>query len=729
MYIQFYPQENFFHGFPVKERKLFAAGNFPDELTGQLCRAYYMAPERPGVRPDRKKHAIFVAALDDCPFLNEQYNHLPAAFLKLEPESFAVMLPHPENPVIWLGGRNHAGLLKTCEFFVKTLDKLANKVPCAGDFHIHTTVSDGLTRPENVISEIYAKHLDVCAITDHNTTEGAVQVMASHPARIICILPGQELTDSRHNHVLVIGPDANKIPRSKPADVLKAARENNVFISQAHATSTEYFTGTTSTEAYNYLSSAPLASREYLKASADIAALGNSDAHLTADIGQARTFMLLTELRPEYVLEALKSGKTAAFMEGDFTGNKELVEFFSFIYRHSDLLDGKLVPADISRRRNLAGLHHNFFPTEFGLIENHTKAELFGYLNNRRFRVAINGLCAFRIMNKNNRKIFFDTWVPNNVKVTPGVSQKLRKLQDCDKVFCLHEPCACVEPRWSLKKLEPPYAIEVGEAAEGVLKINDIAKQLQLHTCKEFDVRHLLKPGENLIETDKRFSALDNLRLGFGKELTKWEIRENETQPWREIGTASNLQIQNIAEHNFIGEFEYRTILQSATGSSTPTTLFFHGIDGIIEIIINDKPVFKRGANHWEDRMELQLPAGLQFPCEMKIKLANQVGLCGISNHAFLGETVRLSQGSNWLTIPAEYDFAAIRCGEPRVRALVCDKNGGIIEQFLADGLPHMIEYDNATELRINCFEKLPQKSRPRAITFTPSTTPVPQGL
>jgi PHP-associated len=734
MYIQFYPQENFFHNFPIKERKLFTTNNVPDELTGLLCRAYYMAPERPNVKADRTKHAVFVATVDDNPFLKEQYKHLPSEFIKLEPESFAVILSHPENPAIWLGGRDQAGLRKTCDFFIHTLHQLVNQIPCAGDFHLHTTVSDGLTKPENVITEILVKHLDICAITDHNTLDGAEQVATSHPAKIICVLPGQELTDSLHNHILVIGPDADKIPRGTPEKVLEAAANHNVFISHAHATSTEYFTGSTSTEAYNYLSSAPLASREYiarqLEAGHNIAALGNSDAHLTADIGRARTFMLLDKLRAENVTEALNSGQTAAFMEGDFTGNKELVDFFSFIYNHSDLLDGKLVPADISRRRNMAGLHHNFFPAEFGLIENHTKAELFGYLNNQRFRVAINGRHAFRIMDNNDRKIFFDTWVPNNVKVIPGTSQTLKALKtSAKKVFCNHKPCACKESRWSLKYLVAPYAIELGEAAGGIFEINHIKKQMHLHTCKEFDLRHLVNPGKNLINVSESFAELDNLRLGCGTEITDWKIRNKENPQWRPVGTASNLQIQNIAEHGFIGEFEYRTTLLEPSLKNGSPTLFFHGIDGIIDINIDSKLIFQRGANHWEDRMELELPGNLNFPCEMTIKLTNQVGLCGISNHAYIGGSVKLSSGENKLELPNDYDFAALRCGEPRVRVLVCDETGEIIEQFLADGMPHLIEYDNAVELRINCFENLPRASFPLAIVFSPSAAPAPKGL
>jgi hypothetical protein len=363
-------------------------------------------------------------------------------------------------------------------------------------------------------------------------------------------------------------------------------------------------------------------------------------------------------------------------------------------------------------------LHEYSVSTEFGLIENNSKAEIFGYINNQHFRVAGNGRYVYKIINNHDSKIFFDNLELNNIKIFSGKTQKLKILElYAKKAFCNHKNCVCKESRWSLKGLQAPYAIEVGEAASGIFEINHIKKQLQLHSCKELDLRPLLNSGENMIKLSQGFTKLNNLRIGYGTEVDTWEIRDKQNHQWRSLRAASNLQIQNIASKNFVGEFEYRATLYEPSPGSGETTLFFQGIDGIIDVFVDDKLIFQRGAYHWEDRVELPLPPNLKFPCELKINLANQIGLCGISNHVYIGRNVMLS-GKNSVKLPNDYDFAALRCGELRIRALVCDDEGKIIEQFLANGMPHLVEYDKAVELRINCFEELPQTFYPRVIEF-----------
>src|SRR5260221_12024261 len=51
---------------------------------------------------------------------------------------------------------------------------LAEGIPGRADLHMHTTYSDGRDRPELVLEWAETAGLDVIAITDHDTIEGAL---------------------------------------------------------------------------------------------------------------------------------------------------------------------------------------------------------------------------------------------------------------------------------------------------------------------------------------------------------------------------------------------------------------------------------------------------------------------------------------------------------------------------------------------------------------------------
>ncbi|MCW2582410.1 MAG: hypothetical protein JWQ53_1200 [Klenkia sp.] len=61
------------------------------------------------------------------------------------------------------------------------------------DLHTHSAVSDGTDTPAGVVQAAAAAGLDVVALTDHDTTDGWAEAIASAPAGLT-VVPGMELS-------------------------------------------------------------------------------------------------------------------------------------------------------------------------------------------------------------------------------------------------------------------------------------------------------------------------------------------------------------------------------------------------------------------------------------------------------------------------------------------------------------------------------------------------------
>ena len=83
------------------------------------------------------------------------------------------------------------------------------------DFHVHTTLSDGMFSAENVVEEAKRCRIKVLAITDHNCTQDLTKLRLDH--RDIALVQGSEIsciyTDPAHIqheiHVVALGFDPN----------------------------------------------------------------------------------------------------------------------------------------------------------------------------------------------------------------------------------------------------------------------------------------------------------------------------------------------------------------------------------------------------------------------------------------------------------------------------------------------------------------------------------------
>jgi len=73
------------------------------------------------------------------------------------------------------------------------------------DLHAHTTASDGLLTPAELIAEASARGLSVLGVTDHDTIDGLREAIAAGASLGVTIVPGVELSteiDGRETHIL-----------------------------------------------------------------------------------------------------------------------------------------------------------------------------------------------------------------------------------------------------------------------------------------------------------------------------------------------------------------------------------------------------------------------------------------------------------------------------------------------------------------------------------------------
>ncbi len=74
-----------------------------------------------------------------------------------------------------------------------------------GDFHLHTTASDGRLSPEKLVEMASQNSMDIIAITDHDTVSGVNEALDAGKKAKIKIIPGIELSTLYQNksvHVL-----------------------------------------------------------------------------------------------------------------------------------------------------------------------------------------------------------------------------------------------------------------------------------------------------------------------------------------------------------------------------------------------------------------------------------------------------------------------------------------------------------------------------------------------
>ncbi len=69
-----------------------------------------------------------------------------------------------------------------------------------GDFHIHSTASDGDLSPKQIIIAAKESGIDIIAITDHNTTNGIKEAAETGMLYGVSVIPAIELSTRFHNN-------------------------------------------------------------------------------------------------------------------------------------------------------------------------------------------------------------------------------------------------------------------------------------------------------------------------------------------------------------------------------------------------------------------------------------------------------------------------------------------------------------------------------------------------
>lgn len=96
------------------------------------------------------------------------------------------------------------------------------------DLHSHSTFSDGVLSPTELLNRAATQGVDVLALTDHDVTSGIAEAMAIAELLGISLIPGVEISVTWHKriiHILGLGIDPVDIPLLQGLSGLREQRE------------------------------------------------------------------------------------------------------------------------------------------------------------------------------------------------------------------------------------------------------------------------------------------------------------------------------------------------------------------------------------------------------------------------------------------------------------------------------------------------------------------------
>ncbi len=100
-----------------------------------------------------------------------------------------------------------------------------------GDFHLHTTASDGKLSPKELVNAAKNEGLDIMSVTDHDTIHGIHEAVLEGEKIGIKVIPGLELSTLYHNeniHILGYFRNTSQIG-DKLKDYLKGMHEYRLY--------------------------------------------------------------------------------------------------------------------------------------------------------------------------------------------------------------------------------------------------------------------------------------------------------------------------------------------------------------------------------------------------------------------------------------------------------------------------------------------------------------------
>jgi hypothetical protein len=257
-----------------------------------------------------------------------------AALLGIAFASGAVFDPRPSRPIVHRAG-------------FRVLE---------GDFHAHTTYSDGSLSPFGLVRQAERQGLDVVGVTEHNTVWPAkIARTYSRLAGGPLVVVGEEITTARF-HVIALGL-TNTVTAAQPiAGVLADIHAQGGFAIAAHPVRAFWpslLPVRASFDGAEVFHPIAFSSRPgwqwtdmvtfYEEASPPLTAIGSSDYHFGSVLGMCRTLVFVEEPGDEAsVLRALKERRTVVIdHRGHMFGDPALVaalEREPVVVRSGDLL-------------------------------------------------------------------------------------------------------------------------------------------------------------------------------------------------------------------------------------------------------------------------------------------------------------------------------------------------------------------------------------------------------
>ena len=213
------------------------------------------------------------------------------------------------------------------------------------DLHIHTCYSDGHPTVRAVLDHVARRsRLQVIAITDHDTIEGALEARIHQHRYSFAIIVGEEVS-SRDGHILGLFLERRIPPGLSAAETIVAIHEQNGLAIAAHLfidwpfpsqrimmqgvgrrISTLPFDGVEVDNSTPFLRPANFRARHYNRAFRQLPEIGNSDAHIVEAIGKGYTRFSGTTAADLRL--AIESGACSA--HHTFYGPRELLLYGRF---------------------------------------------------------------------------------------------------------------------------------------------------------------------------------------------------------------------------------------------------------------------------------------------------------------------------------------------------------------------------------------------------------------
>jgi len=209
----------------------------------------------------------------------------------------------------------------------------------AGDFHVHAFPGDGTLTPFALRDEARRAGLDVIAVTNHNQFV-APRLIPWLPADsgAPMLIPGEEVTHAAY-HLIAVGIDRRIAPAdSVPEVAAEVHRLGGVAIAAhpGHMFSGYDDRALAAVDGTEVARAEPKEKyrREFFEAferarrlNPHVAAIGSSDFHSSAPLGDARTYLFVREPSAKGVLDAIRAGRTVgADDRGQLFGDPSLVE-------------------------------------------------------------------------------------------------------------------------------------------------------------------------------------------------------------------------------------------------------------------------------------------------------------------------------------------------------------------------------------------------------------------